>query len=271
MTRFVVVPQWQGSPSTRAMALIDGADAIAGDLPSSSCLRVEVPFEAGESLGTGVARASALQRTRIRVDEALQALPSDRVIVIGGDDGVAVPAISHVADTDLAVVWFDAHGALHAPNEQRSRAYSSMALRSTLSDIAPGLGIASGRLAAERIVLAGARALDDEEQAFMAERGIRHVTADQVAHRIADTVASLGASRVYIHIDLDVLDPAHIAGVADAQPFGLEAAALIDAIASVRAALPLAGASIGGFAPHTPAAAVDDMGTILRVVGALAS
>ena len=43
MTRFVVAPQWQGSPSARAMRLIDGAEAIAGDLPRSALTRIEVP------------------------------------------------------------------------------------------------------------------------------------------------------------------------------------------------------------------------------------
>ena len=42
------------------------------------------------------------------------------------------------------------------------------------------------------------------------------------------------------------------------------------AIAAARARVPLVGASIAGFAPASPAAAVDDLGTILRVVGALA-
>ncbi|RIJ25759.1 arginase family protein, partial [Clavibacter michiganensis subsp. insidiosus] len=53
---FVVVPQWQGSGSSRAMRLADGAEAIRGDLPASATHVVDVPVEAGESLGTGVLR-----------------------------------------------------------------------------------------------------------------------------------------------------------------------------------------------------------------------
>ena len=60
MTRFIVVPQWQGSASTRAMQLIDGAEQIAGDLPRSACTRVDVPLEAGEALGTATRRLSSL-------------------------------------------------------------------------------------------------------------------------------------------------------------------------------------------------------------------
>ena len=39
---------------------------------------------------------------------------------------------------------------------------------------------------------------------------------------------------------------------------------------TLRERLPLAGATLTEFAPSSPAAAVDDLGTILRVIGALA-
>ena len=54
MTRFLIVPQWQGSPVARAMHLVDGAEAIAGDLPRARTVRVEVPTSAGEALDTGI-------------------------------------------------------------------------------------------------------------------------------------------------------------------------------------------------------------------------
>lgn len=38
------------------MRLVDGADAIRGDLPSASTRIVEIPLEAGDDQGTGVAR-----------------------------------------------------------------------------------------------------------------------------------------------------------------------------------------------------------------------
>ena len=117
MTRFLVVPQWQGSPSSRAMHLIDGAEAIAGDLPRAATTRVEVPPSAGESLGTGIRRFSALAGVQAAMAESLASSPAEEpVIVIGGDCGVAVPAIAHAAGRhDLAVVWFDAHADLHDP------------------------------------------------------------------------------------------------------------------------------------------------------------
>ncbi|GLJ60541.1 arginase [Microbacterium barkeri] len=271
MARFLVVPQWQGSPSSRAMALIDGAEAIAGDLPRSACTGIDVPLEAGDTLGTGVLRASALQRVRDGIGAALDEHDDEPVIVVGGDCGVAVPAIGRVAADDLAVVWLDAHADLHEPSSSPSGAFSGMSLRGVLGGGEPTLALPRGAVTPDRVVLAGARILEDEEADFLETSAIRRVpAADFTPDALAEAATATGAARVYVHIDLDVLDPAHMSGVTAPTPFGLEPSQVVAAITALRSALPLAGASVAGFAPSSPAAAVDDMGTILRLIGALA-
>ena len=272
MARFIVVPQWQGSPSPRAMSLIDGAEMIAGDLPHSACHRVDVPVEAGESLGTGVLRASTLRRVASHTREELEAFPDDHLIVVGGDAGVAVPAIAHASERygDIAVVWFGARGGLHSPETSPTGAFASMALRAVLGDAPEGLRVEAGRVDARCVILAGARDLDIAEEIYADDSGIRSIAAAEIVAAIGEAVAATGASRVYVHVELDVLDPAHIEGVSSPQPFGVTSTDLVAAIAAVREALPLAGASLSGFAPRSADAGVADMGTILRVIGALA-
>jgi arginase len=273
MARFVIVPQWQGSPSSRAMQLIDGAQAIAGDLPRSSCTTIEVPLEAGESLETGVHRFSTLRRTREVIDLEL-APRSEPIMVIGGDCGVAVGAVGHAIrrHPDLAVVWFDAHPDLHTAESSPSGAFSGMALRAILGEGVDGLGLAPGDIAADRVILAGAREYEPAEEAAVEQLGVRTVDPVELGtpESFGEAVAATGATAVYIHVDLDVLDPVAMSGVTASVPFGVSLADLVAAISSVRAALPLVGSSITGFAPASPAVAVDDLGTILRIVGALA-
>jgi len=270
MTRFVVVPQWQGSPSSRAMTLIDGADTIAGDLPRSATRRIDVPVEAGETLDTGIRRFSALSRTHALILEALAEDAQNPALVVGGDCGVAVAGIASAAarTPDLAVVWFDAHADLNSPETSPSGAFGGMALRA----VAEATAVGEASVTPDRIVLAGAREFDPGESEYLTASGIRSVSVDDLAdpNELATAVAATGATAVYIHVDLDVLDPAVIGGVGMPVPFGLDVATLTAAIAVVRERVPLAGASLAGFAPTTPAAAADDMGTILRVIGALA-
>lgn len=273
MTRFLIVPQWQGSPSSRAMQLIDGAQAIAGDLPRSACTTVDVPLEAGEAAGTGVHRYSALIRTRGLVDEAL-AGAAEPTLVVGGDCGVAVGAVAHAVakHPGLAVVWLDAHPDLHSPMTSSSGAFGGMALRAVLGDGAEGLALEPELVPPSRVVLAGAREYDAAEEPA-AEGGRIHLVdapalADSAA--LARAVTATGATAVYVHVDLDVLDPSAFTGVTSAVPFGPSVAEVVAAIAALRAEVPLVGSSVAGFAPSSPSAAIDDMGAILRIVGALA-
>ncbi|MFS0867949.1 arginase family protein [Microbacterium sp. 179-B 1A2 NHS] len=270
MTRFVIAPQWQGSPSSRAMRLIDGAEAIAGDLPRAAVTRVDVPTEAGEPLGTGIRRFSTLARVRDAITAVL-AEHTEPVIVIGGDCSVAVPAIARaaLAHPSLAVVWFDAHGDSHTVDSSPSGALAGMALRAVTT---PGPFSHAQVVPHDRVVLAGARSFDDAEADHLAATGTTLVGAAALADpdALATAVADTGADAVFVHIDLDVLDPGVISGVLDPVPFGVQTAVLTTAIARLRERMPLAGASLAGFAPASPDAAVDDLGTILRVIGSLA-
>ncbi|APH44635.1 arginase [Microbacterium sp. 1.5R] len=267
MVRFLVVPQWQGSPAARAMLLVDGASAIAGDLPRAATTVLDVPVEAGESLGTGVRRLSALLRTRELVETGMTA----DTVIIGGDCSVTVAALAALpgGTDDLAVVWCDAHADLHTPDTSPSGAFSGMALRAVLGDGEPQLALSPG-IPRDRVVTVGMRNLDDDE--VTALDGLAQLSVDDLESpdALADAVEATGARRVWVHIDVDVLDPAEIAGVSSPAPFGLSPASLSTAIRALRSRVPLAGATIAGFAPRSPVDAVEDLGALLRLVGAVA-
>jgi arginase len=268
---FVVVPQWQGSGSSRAMRLQDGAEAIRGDLPASATRVVEVPVEAGESLGTGIDRYASLLAVRTRQEAALQAADGP-VVTIGGDCGVELASIGHAARAHpgLAVVHLDAHADLHTPATSPSGAFHGMVLRAVLGEGADGLELPTGVVTPDRVVLAGVRALDDAEAEYVEAAGLTHLPVAALdPESLVAAVAATGATHVYIHVDLDVLDPGSMSGVGFPEPFGLDVQAVTDAIKALRRSFGLAGAGITEFAPSSPAAAVDDMGTILRIIGAL--
>lgn len=271
MAHFVIAPQWQGSGSARAMQLIDGAEAIAADLPASACTRLELPVEAGESLDSGIRRASSLARIRDLVRDAVSSR-TEPVVVIGGDCGVSLGALEAVAAEDVALVWLDAHADLHTPESSPSGAFHGMVLRAALGEGSDRLRLPPGALAAERVVLAGVRDIDDAERQFLDERAIRVVPPGDLADPAAlvTAVAATGASRVYLHIDLDVFDPSVITGLSFPVPFGPDAAAVISAVRAVRDRFPLVGATVAEFSPSPADAAIEDMPTILRLLGAVA-
>ncbi|WP_369825265.1 arginase family protein [Frigoribacterium sp. MCBA15_019] len=272
--RFVVVPQWQGSPSSRAMRLAEGAYAILGDLPSTATTVVEVPVGAGDSLGTRVHRLSSVLTIAESVGRELRTDDSP-AIVVGGDCGVEFAAVRHAVTPRTAVVWFDAHPDLHSPRSSESGAFSGMVLRALIGDATEDLptlgpGPTPEPLDPARVVLAGARSYDDAEDRYIESRHVRTVSSlDFDPTEVVAAVEASGATEVYLHVDLDVLDPGVIEGLLDPQPFGLELSVLIETITALKERFTLVGAGLCSFAPVDAAAASDDMGAILRILGAL--
>ncbi|HEV7742842.1 MAG TPA: arginase family protein [Pseudolysinimonas sp.] len=261
---FVVVPQWQGSPSSRAMRQAEGAAAIREDLPSARTREVSVPLEAGDDQGSGIARFSSLQLVRERLTDVLEDIDGP-AITVGGDCAVSAAAVAHAAAAgDVALVWFDAHPDLNSPETSPSGAFAGMVLHSIVE---------GGVVPAERVFLAGARSWDAGEEVFAAQAGIQAFSVDELADpsALVDAVAASGAASVYLHIDLDVLDPAEFSGLLDPEPFGLSAVGLVAAVKALTERLPLAGATLAAYAPGSEQGRIDDAPTLLRIVGALAS
>ena len=253
------------------MRLAEGAEAIRGDLPASATHVVDIPSEAGTDEGSAVLRLSSLRQVRDAQRVALESI-SGLVITIGGDCGADLASVQHAAANNdaMALVWIDAHADLNSAEASPSHAFHGMVLRTLLGD-GPESLIASGPLSPRRVILAGTRSLDDDELAYIEAAGIPVIAPETLdVESFTAAITASGATSLYLHIDLDVLDPAEFGSVGYPEPFGVSLATLLALIAVAKAALPLAGAAVTEFAPASPDAAADDLGSILRIIGALA-
>ena len=126
-------------------------------------------------------------------------------------------------------------------------------------------------LTGKAVVVAGVRGVEESELAALDRAGIRHLDVDEATpEALGAALDATGAESVFVHVDLDVLDPSEVDGLLEPVPFGLNGAGLVERIRAVTAGRRLVGAALTGFAPVDPERAVDDLGVILRAVGALA-
>lgn len=265
--QFLVVGQWQGSASSRAMRLGDGAAAIAADLPRSATTVVDVPTGAGDRLETAVARYTSVLQVAERVAEEVS-VAAEPVLVIGGDGASALGG-SVALESGTAFVRIAGSSGYRPLNRAQPIAAETAALRILVdrpSELFPGLPT----VPASSVVLAGTRGVEDSETNAVDRAGIRHLHVDAATpDAIAAAVDATGADSVYVHVDLDVLDPSEVDGLLEPVPFGLDGAALVERIQAATRGRRLVGAALTGFAPVDPDRAVDDMGVLLRAVGAL--
>jgi arginase len=249
----VEVPQWQASGSRTAHRLRQGAAELADLFTAGDRLRADT---AGKPTGArdGVAALDTLVANLNAIRAAHARALDPTVITVGGDcavDLAPVEAALTAYGDRLAVVWFDAHGDLNTPASSPSGAFHGMVLRTLLGEGPPELA-PTRTLRTDQVVLAGVRALDSGEQAFVDEHAIRHVPvagfADPTA--VADEVAATGAGVVYIHIDLDVLDPDVFGSVGTPEPGGLTLDRLVAAVRALAARFTLAGLCVAEYEPN---------------------
>jgi arginase family enzyme len=229
--------QWQGSNAANAHLMAEGAAELAAMIPADH--RVRVPI--GDDLAGNLAAIRSV-------------LPDPPVITVGGDCGVEVAPIEAALarhGDGLVVVWFDAHGDLNTPESSPSGAFHGMVLRTLLGD-GPAALAPRRTLRPAQVVLAGTRALDAAEKEYIEEAGIAHVDVPSLAS-LPSVVAWAAAKAVYIHIDLDVLDPATFDAVGYPEPEGVTMSQLATAVRELTSRFELAGLGITEYAPDGPA------------------
>ena len=251
----VEAPQWQGSSAAQAARLAEAAPLLAGLLTPALRLRPELARGGGPAAG-GVRHAGALTANLAALRAAVARAGGLATVVAGGDCGVEVApveAASRRYGDRLALVWLDAHGDLHTPATSPSGAFHGMVLRSLLGEGPPALR-SRWPVAPGQVVLAGARALEAAEREFAARHRLRHLpAAGLAAGALAGAVAATGASAVYLHIDLDVLDPAEFGEVGVPVPGGVSARQLAGAVRALAARFVIAGIGITEYQPAGPA------------------
>jgi arginase len=138
-----------------------------------------------------------------------------RPLLLSGDCPTALGAVAGLQrrHSDLAVVWLDAHGDFNTPATTISGYLGGMPL-AMLTGRAPELfcdALGLRPVAESDVVLAGARDLDPAERDALTVSQVRRVPADPAA--ITSALDGLGRTPVYLHLDVDVIDSAHLPGL----------------------------------------------------------
>ena len=215
MTTVLCAAQWQGSASEKAPLLAPGALRTAGLLRADAVVMVPIGQGSGEIVD-GVRDREVLIENFQAIGEKLAGI-DDFVLTVGGDCAVDIAPIVAARQRygdELTVLWIDAHPDVYGPGELPSGAFHAMVVRTLLGD-GPAALTPARMLAPAQVILAGIRAGGDSERDYLRKTGLR-------VHGVDDLEKAFDglSGPVYVHFDLDVLDPAEFGSVGYPEPGG---------------------------------------------------
>lgn len=219
------------------------------------------PFEVG----------AAFELDRLVAEEVRKATEAGELpLVLSGNCNTAVGTIAGAGTEGLGIVWFDAHADFETPETTTTGFTDGMGLAiaaghcwSAMAASVPGF-----RPVPEMdVVLVGVRETSPAEQARLERSEITVVGSTLM--RKEGLSGALGAAldalldrveRVYVHLDLDVLDPDETGPANEfAVPGGMTRKELEAAIVMTRERFDVAAAGIASYDPE-----IDTRGAVLR-------
>jgi arginase len=213
----------------------------------------ELPTDAWVTeIGTGF---ELMRMLAVAVREAVAA---DRFpIVLAGNCNTAVGTLAGLG-RGTGVAWFDAHGDFNTPETTSSGFLDGTAVAtitgrcwSQLAATVPSFEPVPDRA----VCLIGTRDIDPLEGALLEQSGVDVVRPQDFRARLRPALAAVAehVDRIYVHIDLDVLD----AGVARANSYAVGGGLTLDdmqyALTEIAGACTIAGAALSAYEPEADA------------------
>ena len=179
-------------------------------------------------------------------------------IVLAGNCNTAVGTLAGLGSDSIGVAWFDAHADFNTPETTTSGFLDGTAvaiisgrcwtqLAATVPEFSP--------IADDRICLIGTRDIDSLESALLDDSSVSVISPRQLRDSLSRRLQFLSehVDRIYVHLDLDVLD----ASVASANTFAVGGGLSLDdaryALSSIAQKLEIGGVTLSALDPSADA------------------
>ena len=225
----LIYPQWQGGVISHWMLDIPANDASKGYYLGAKLLNmlapetnqeiIEIPISLDikdRKIENGINSYQViLNQTKSALDTIKENNP-EKIVTLGGDCSVSVVPFTYLAkkyQNDIAIIWIDAHPDITLPYDEYT-GYHAMALTACL-----GMGdkkiinLLPEKFDISKTLIVGLRSWDKGMKERQEELKIKSLSPDEVRNNssaILEWLKNTGVSKVVIHFDLDVLDPAEI-------------------------------------------------------------
>jgi len=247
-----------------------GAEALARAVAERLGVEARMVGEFGEARTQGweddlhEARGCLLEAGG-QVDDALSG--GNAPVLLAGECSIAVTTLGAALKNrpDAKVLWLDAHGDFNTPEISGSGYLGGMALAAACGVWDAGL---AEPIDPSRVVLAGVRDLDPRERDLLEESPVTVVGAS--LETLVYTQNALDRASIFVHLDLDVMDPESFPTTQFPAPGGLAADKLYDLLEAVAGECEVIGVEVTAFdAPDDELERQDAASVVLHVLDPL--
>jgi arginase len=241
----LIIPQWQGAGEENSIPA-SGAHVRRAYFQDYKD-RVELNLEPSGTKA-GIRHYDSILENARSIKRLLREDDPDTILLIGGECSTELMPISFLRrkyGEDLAVLWFDAHADLNASAESPSGNFHGMPLRLLLGEGDEALvAELPAALSPGQVTLAGIRELDPAEEEFIASKAIRCLLVDDLVVNRGALKIGLARKKLYVHVDLDVLDPRFFPYSVCPTKDGISMEALLGCLRDLAATCPFVGMGI---------------------------
>jgi arginase len=224
----------------------------------------------GHEVRTDIVEAVSSFRTEIKTAFELHKLVAERVrtasqrgnfpLVLSGNCNTSLGTITGIDPRDLGIIWFDGHADFNTPETTPHGSLDGMGLAMATGGCWRSMAqaIPDFRPVQEaNVVLVGSRDIDRAERERLRQSDLTLVEAELVRRRgmreaLGNVLDALRTRvrRVYVHLDLDVLDPDSAPANEFAPPNGLRLEELEEGIRMIQERFTLAAAGVASYDPE---------------------
>lgn len=175
-------------------------------------------------------------------------------LTLAGNCISSVGTLGGLGAEPTGVLWFDAHGDFNTPETTVGGFLDGMALAVATGRCWTGLSatvLTFTPVLEENVVLVGARDLDPAEAELLQASRVQQLPADAPVTRIAAAIEEVArrVRRLYVHVDLDVLDASEGRANGYVGGQGIALARLLAVISAAGTRCPIAAAAITAYDP----------------------
>lgn len=194
-----------------------GARLMAAMLPENETqplVKIDVPAlgETGPTITNGIASEAAVLEGIRKARAALEKEAPERVVTVGGNCIVSLASFDHLHALypEAGILWIDAHPDVSLPENGYPNAHA-MVLAALLGRGAPSLAkeLKNPAFGAKDLLYIGLQGLHDYQRKFLDDAGVDYAVQTEAFVSDERILAFLTEHpQVFVHLDIDVLDPA---------------------------------------------------------------